>query len=147
MKFTSKAENLWAAAMILGFLLPWVSVGGFFSLAGYQLPQIMNTVRKFADSFGAQQNVPSEAYIVYAVYLIPVLAVLVIVQSMRDADTRFTRLMAGLVPVALLIYALVRGGGTDALKALSVGAYLTLVAAVGMLLTLRSKPATAGATG
>lgn len=130
MKPLTKPENLMSVLLILGTVLPWLSFGGE-SVAGYQLAGRSTMVRS--------------DQVFYLVYAIPLLAVLVILGTMKGWNTRLLRLFAGVLPLGLFLYMFLEGGRSELFKVLGVGGYVTILAAIGMLLSLRTTAAAGGA--
>ena len=76
------------------------------------------------------------ATVVYLVYLVPLTAIGVLVTDFLKTDemiARIVAILAGVVPIAGVIYMLIEGGG-EVFSYLGFGAYLTILAAIGMLL-------------
>jgi len=41
MKFSLRAETIFAVGILIGFFLPWISLGGFITVTGYQVPELL----------------------------------------------------------------------------------------------------------
>lgn len=116
-------------ALLLGFFLPWVSF--FISMSGFDL------VRMGFSQSGAPWQL-------YLVVLIPILAIVAIVCGARAHGHRPAALVAGLVFPLLIVLALLDGAakdlgsgadGPNAFSLIGIGAYLTLAASIGLLVT------------
>tara|TARA_B100000700_G_scaffold155080_1_gene172239 strand:- start:3 stop:431 length:429 start_codon:yes stop_codon:yes gene_type:complete len=128
-----KIENICAIVLLVAFFLPWVSVFGM-SASGFSIPGIVSQFSQLGSSIsGESASVPWQ---VYLVYLVPLTAVGVLVTDFLKTDemiARIVAILAGVVPIAGVIYMLIEGGG-EVFSYLGFGAYLTILAAIGMLL-------------
>tara|TARA_Y100001970_G_scaffold147465_1_gene181063 strand:+ start:891 stop:1319 length:429 start_codon:yes stop_codon:yes gene_type:complete len=128
-----KIENICAIVLLVAFFLPWVSVFGM-SASGFSIPGIVSQFSQLGSSIsGESASVPWQ---VYLVYLVPLTAVGVLVTDFLKTDemiARIVAILAGVVPIAGVIYMLIQGGG-EVFSYLGFGAYLTILAAIGMLL-------------
>ncbi len=125
----SKEVLFSAAALLIGFFLPWFQLLGF-GVSGYQLA-----------SLGSYGN--------YA-WLVPILALLVILQSFSADNVRLGAI-AGMVPLGAIIYGLmgidskagnsaVQGVFELAKQFFSIGAYVTIVSSLGLILAAFRHP-------
>ena len=124
-----KVENICAIVMLVAFFMPWVSFMGA-SVAGYS---IVGTINNFASLAG--QSAPWQAYLIF---LVPLAAVGVLVTDFLKTDEKIARIVAivaGVIPVAGIIYLLIQSEG-EGFKVLAMGAYLTVIAAIVMLLAV-----------
>ena len=141
MKLFAKAENLCAAVLILAFFLPWVSIGGLFTIPGYKIPDIIRALSGLGSSLAemgnetgqAAQGTPAVGYAIYLLYLIPLLAVIFLVRAGTGKSTKGAGLATGLLPLAAFAFVFIKGG-TASLKVLGFGAFLTIASAIGLLL-------------
>jgi hypothetical protein len=119
----SKEVLFCAVALLVGFFLPWFQLLGF-GVSGYQLA-----------SLGSYGN--------YA-WGIPILALLVILQGF-SADNRRLGAIAGMVPLGAIVYGLMgidSKAGDSAIQGVfelakqffSIGAYVTIVSSLGLIL-------------
>ena len=133
MKFLTKPENLISLLLILGIVLPWLSFGEGESIAGYRM---------------ASGPMGTRDPVFYGVYLIPLLCVFIILANLQGKNTRLLRLLPGVVPLGLFLYIILQSGGVGVMRVFGLAAYITMIAAVGMLFTLRTSVAEGGtATG
>ena len=111
-----KIENICAAALIVAFFLPWVSMG-FLSVSGYDL----------AATGGAAT----------LVFLLPLLAIAVLANdsmNFLDADkSKYLTYATGGIPIIYIVARLIDLGG-DFFSGASIGIYLTLIASIAMIL-------------
>ena len=111
-----KIENICAAALIVAFFLPWVSMG-FISFSGY----------KMATMGGAAT----------LLFLLPLLAIAVLVNDSKnflDADkSKYLTYATAGIPIIYIVSRLIDLGG-DFFSAASIGIYLTLIASIAMIL-------------
>tara|TARA_A100001234_G_C12472146_1_gene319786 strand:+ start:164 stop:607 length:444 start_codon:yes stop_codon:yes gene_type:complete len=128
-----KIENICAIVLLVAFFLPWVSFFGM-SVSGYSIPGIASGLGQFGSAMsGEAASVPWQ---VYLVYLVPLTAIGVLVTDFLKTDENIARIvsiLAGVVPLAGVIYMLIESGG-ELFSYLGFGAYLTILAAIGMLL-------------
>jgi hypothetical protein len=151
MKILTKGENLCAVGLVLAFLLPWVSIGGFFTIAGYKIPDIVRALSGLGSALQGMMGQPGEAtastpawaYLLYLLYLIPLLAILFLVRASNDQPRKGIGIVASLLPLATFAFVIIKGG-TDVFKGLGIGAYLTIACAIG-LLVFSLKPSEAAA--
>ena len=111
-----KIENICAAALIVAFFLPWVSMG-FLSFSGYQI----------ASTLGGAATL---------MFLLPLLAIAVLVndsQNFLDADkSKYLTYTTAGIPI---LYILSRVVAMDNFfSAASIGIYLTLIVSIVMIL-------------
>lgn len=137
MKPTLNTESLCAIGLIIGFFLPWATVDGLFpvSVAGYEIPDIAKKTGQFMTMASRSGN---QAYLLNLLYLIPATSALTIFLNMQGKDTRLSSAVAGGIPIVGFLYGLLKVGGIprETLSFLDFGAWLTLVAAVVMLLAV-----------
>ncbi len=133
-KFLEKTEMIFAAVLLLGFFLPWVSLGGLVSFSGYNIPEALKGLSVLAGAFSEKTTeTPIKVYLSYLMYLIPLLSIIVIVLGLKDMKTKLVSIFAGLLPFIFLIYALIDFG--NIFKAASIGVYVTLLAALCLILS------------
>jgi hypothetical protein len=131
-KFLQRPENWFAAALILFFFFPWVTIG-FISISGAQIPEVGRALQQATFAFNPSAGVSAEAIFLNAVYLIPILAAATIVMAVTGRDIKIVALATGGVVLLIFVMMLVRIGGS-LFQALGVGSYLTLLAAIGIIL-------------
>ena len=127
-----KIENICAIVLIVAFFLPWVSLGGMFSFAGYQLPNAAEGLNSMAAAFSESGEVDTN-YGVYLVYLVPLLAVGVLATDYLKSDEKvahYVAIAAGVLPLLGFLYMVIDNG----MQGMAIGIYLTVVAAIVMLL-------------
>ena len=121
-----------ACCLLGGFFLPWFQLFGV-GVSGFQLGKL-----------GSYGN--------YA-WIIPILAGATILVSVSRANNRFIGALAGIVPLAAIAYAIYRlasEAGQDAVKALpnilgqvlSIGAYVTILASISIIVAAAIPPST-----
>lgn len=135
MKFMSKAENLCAIGLIVFFFFPWVSIGGFISISGYEIPDIAKGFGQLAALGSQTGKTDPRIYLFYLIYLIPIFSVLTLIFGLTNNNTKFTAFVSGIVPIAALFYALSQAG-MDIFEGMAIGAWLTLLVAIAMILSL-----------
>lgn len=127
-----KIENICAIVLVVAFFLPWVSLGGMFSFAGYQLPNAAEGINAMAAAWSESGEADTN-YGVYLVYLVPLLAVGVLATDYLKSDEKvahYVAIAAGVLPVLGFLYMVIDNG----MQGMAIGIYLTVVAAIVMLL-------------
>ena len=127
-----KIENICAIVLVVAFFLPWVSFGGMFSFAGYQLPNAAEGINAMAAAFSESGEVDTN-YGIYLVYLVPLLAVGVLATDYLKSDEKvahYVAIAAGVLPLLGFLYMLQRNG----MQGMAIGIYLTVLASIVMLL-------------
>jgi len=128
-----KIENICAIVFIVAFFMPWVSYdAGFIQVqaSGASIPGTVNNLVSLAGE--------SAPWYVYLVYLVPLTAIGVLVTDFLKTDEKIARIVtivAGVLPLAGLIYVLIEAGSI-AFSFLGIGMYLTILAAIAMLLAV-----------
>ena len=127
-----KIENICAIVLVVAFFLPWVSLGGMFSFAGYQLPNAAEGINAMAAAWSESGEADTN-YGVYLVYLVPLLAVGVLATDYLKSDEKvahYVAIAAGVLPLLGFLYMVIDNG----MQGMAIGIYLTVVAAIVMLL-------------
>lgn len=122
-----------AAVIIVAFFLPWVKFGGSFS--GYELPDLANSIGKLKSFKTWTGRFDINVYFVYSLFLVPLSAVAVIVLSSLGKNAKPAAWVTSVLPLAGLVYGFVRKGA-DVFSRVEIGGWLTIAAAVVMLLVL-----------
>ncbi len=141
MKFFSKIENFCAIGLLVFFFFPWLKIGDIVSvsLTGYQIPDIAEHIAKgigqFKGLLGGSGSTDPRAFWYYLIYLIPVFSVVTIILGIMGKNIKATGFLAGAVPIGWFIYALIKMGA-DLFKIMTIGAYLTLLCAIIMILAV-----------
>jgi len=139
MKFSLRIENVCAIGLIIGFFLPWVDIGGFIAISGYQIPKIINGIGQFRKMAGQETDGVTLVYIL--LYLIPILSVVTIIANIYDKNPKIPALFAGIIPIVGLFYLIIKADisenkATDIFQIISIGTYVTLVSAIGMIMSV-----------
>jgi len=139
MNFVSKPENIVALAMIVFFFFPWANLGGFMSVAGYQIPDKVKGLGQFASFVDGKQKTDPRIFIYYALYLIPILGALVITINLSGGSGKPLAFILGALPIVFLVF-LISEAGSDVFQFLAIGAWLTIAAGVSMFFVLGANP-------
>ena len=127
-----KIENICAIVMLVAFFLPWVSGGGIFSFAGYQLPNAAEMLTNLSAAFN-ESGQGDTYYAVYLVYLVPLLAIGVLATDYLKSEEKiahYVAIAAGALPVLGFLYMVIDNG----MQGMAIGIYLTVLASIVMLL-------------
>ena len=129
-----KSENIFAIAMLIAFFLPWINLGGLFTVAGYNIPNTLEGLGSFANAFknSGAKGVEVPFYI-YLVYLIPLLTIGIIILDLKGIETNSVSILAGALPIFTLVYFLVKNG-FEIYQVMGIGAYITIIASIGLIL-------------
>lgn len=116
-----------AAALILGFFMPWVSIWGM-GIAGYKIPEIAQGLHGFGNAMGRQ----GDPRIIFSLipYLVPTLAFVAIINLLSKPVSKTVDrlgLVTGAMPFLMLLYGMSQLGG-DLFRVLAIGGYWTLLA-------------------
>jgi len=114
---------------------PWVNIGGFINIAGYQIPDIIKGLGQFAAMGSKTQRVDPQVYLFYLIYLIPIFSIITIILGITGKNTKVIGFITGLIPIVAMIYALTQAG-TNVFAGMAIGAYLTLLGAIAMILAV-----------
>jgi TRAP-type mannitol/chloroaromatic compound transport system permease small subunit len=131
MKVLEKLEAWFAAAMIIFFFLPWITISAFgFSDAGSGF-----NLGSTSGGFGGT--------LLYSSWLVLIMSIATIVMAAMGRETRTIGLATGIVAIVVVLYVFlwtmtnskVESGGVSVNLGLSVGigAWLTLLAGIGMI--------------
>lgn len=126
-------EIIFSGVLLLAFFLPWISFNGFMEFTGFSLPRAMQELGSVVSYFGGG-DVPIEADALYFLYLIPILAIVVLVLSFLAKPTAVFAIIGGLIPYVALVYSLVEFGN-ELFQVSTIGVYLTLLAGLGLFLS------------
>lgn len=125
--------TLAAAVIIFAFFLPWIKFGG--SYAGYEIPDLANTIGKLKSFKTWTGRLDINVYLVYSLFLVPVSAAAVVIFNLRGRNAKPAAWVAAVLPLAGFIYGFARRG-MDVFSRIEIGGWLTMAAAGVMLLVL-----------
>jgi hypothetical protein len=92
-----KAEVVFALVIVVAFFLPWVSIGGFITVSGFDAIKAVKNLAEMAGSFkalGDSSSPSTDVGAIYGLYLIPLSAAGVVVADLRGASTKVLSLIA-----------------------------------------------------
>lgn len=130
MRFMERAENWFAAALIIFFFLPWFGAGPF-SVSGYTLTTIPSVLNAASSSSGVRTD--SSIGLLYIVWLVPILSIITLALGLTGRSPRAMAIVTGVVTLLMFLFVFIAGGG-DVFKVLGIGSYLTILAAIGLIL-------------
>jgi hypothetical protein len=116
-------EAVLAIGLVVTFFLPWFNVPGFLAASGAGMLSWLPS-----RGHGLDRGLP------FLAVLVPVAAVVVLVQWWRGEPLRIPATVAGAIAPLLVLYALVRGQGLALLRVADVGAYLTVLLSLALVL-------------
>jgi len=130
MKITDKLESKFSIALIVAFFLPWFSMG-IVSFSGYSLPSAVIAMYELRASFGGKS--PNDALMfLYLIYLIPILSLATIILDIKGKNIKITAFITSVIVLGSFIFLMITTG-LKAFNGFSIGAYLTLIIAVLLL--------------
>jgi hypothetical protein len=137
-----------AALMIVAFALPWFVLVKFDVMDPDHFMPSANTVsgyeiHRYGLAFAAGGNLGIVKALVrqetpigyYAAYLIPAAALLSLLMALVASGFRIVNLFAGVIPLVLLGF-LISVHGLDIIDHFTWGAYLTILAALGLIVSI-----------
>lgn len=130
MRFMERAENWFAAALIVFFFLPWFGAGPF-SVSGYSLTTIPSVFNAASSSASLRSSASID--LLYIVWLVPILSAITLVLGLTGKSPRAMAIVTAIVTLLMFMFVFLAGGG-DTFKVLGIGSYLTILAAFGLLL-------------
>jgi hypothetical protein len=126
--------------------MPWINIWGI-SIPGYRLVDFVGGLGQLLRSADIWSD--SESRLVLVPYIVPILAFVATIRTMavHSAAARIDLLTcaAGVAPFVIFVYASTQLGG-DFIELLSVGAYLTLVAAALLIVLGLVRPSPSSIT-
>ena len=129
-----KSENIFAIAMLIAFFLPWINLGGLYTFAGYDIPNVLELGTAFVNAIQEPGEKGLDVpFYYYLVYLIPLLTIGIIILDYKGIETELVSIFAGALPILTLIYFIV-DKGFDVFKVMGIGAYITIIASIGLIL-------------
>jgi|ETNmetMinimDraft_13_1059891.scaffolds.fasta_scaffold53167_1 hypothetical protein len=128
-----KSENIFAIVMLIAFFLPWVNIGGFITVAGYNIPNVLEGLGTFANALNKSGSKTEIPFYFYLVYLVPLLTIGIIILDLKGIETKRVSILAGALPILTLVYFLVKNG-FEIYQVMGIGAYITVIASIGLIL-------------
>jgi ABC-type dipeptide/oligopeptide/nickel transport system permease subunit len=122
-----------AAVMVVAFFLPWVKFGGSYS--GFEIPDLPSSLGKATSFKSWRGEFDINVYLVYALFLVPIAAAAVLILNFNGKDGNKLAWFPAVAPIAGFLFGLVRAG-MDIFSYIVVGGWVTIAAALVMLLAL-----------
>jgi len=142
MKFIQKLENICAIGLIIFFFLPWININGMIPMSGYEIPDKLKQLNNFSGQLAnaingnnGHKSVNLSMYFFYTVYLIPLLSFFTVIRAAVGANVNRISFFSGIIPFFILAYAAYLQG-PSIFRDMQIGAWLTLLTAFTMLLSL-----------
>lgn len=136
-------EFLLATLLLVSFFLPWISVGNQFlsiSVAGYKIPQILNTMGGVASVFSAPEGsglgIRVLTAISYGLYLIPISCLTTMVRQYKGLKSHISSLVAALLLIVTFGAAVFLIGLSAVVSGMGIGAWLSLIGTVGIVIVV-----------
>jgi len=125
--------SLAAVAIVIAFFLPWYLRGPGYS--GYEIPEL---VRAFKESTSLKVwtgRFDYRVYLIYALYVIPLGAVVTLVLMALKKKYRYAAWPTALIPLVGFLYGVI-AKGPKLFSKIGIGGWITIGAALVMLLAL-----------
>ena len=115
-----RLEQLFSGLLVLSFFLPWFDAG-LFTISAMNYPGFVSGVAQMAGTSSGQ------AAFFYVLYLIPVLAVAVVLFGFQGKDTKILSLVLGALSIVL--------GGYFMRTGFAFGTFIAILAGLGIVVT------------
>ena len=136
MSYFKKLQNWFALILLVAFFLPWwigptvypVSVSGF---------EYYDFIKNLVKSVGINSSVPLKAY---ALYMYPVLTILILFASLIKINTKILSIGTGVLSLLYVTWAMLK---LEGILSPGYGIYVNVIASVGLIvgaLFLDKKP-------
>lgn len=135
-KFMKRKSLLSIAIMAFFFFLPWVSLGHFINLSGYELIDFQKSFGSIMKSLGYRGKNITDPIYTFLLYLIPISAGLSVFEVYNDLKIKGFQYVASASPFLFFFYILIKEKDISrVLATFSIGFYFTLIAATFLFLT------------
>lgn len=133
-EFYKTQTSIGAALAIIGFILPWVSMGPFGSISGWDIPKVAEMFSGMARSF-SRDEVSSGTQLYYLLYLIPILSGYLLYGEYKDSKKFFVpaKIVIFLLS-AFVVYKLSDIGKGGIFERAGVGLWITVVGSIYLLI-------------
>mgnify|MGYP001380320241 CR=1 FL=1 len=127
MYYFKKTQNWFAIILLIVFFLPWwkgpalhpVSVSGF---------EYYDFIKNLIKSVGINSSVPLKAY---ALYIYPILTIIILFTSLIKIDTRIISLLTGILSLFYITWAMLK---LEGILSPDYGIYLNAIASLGLII-------------
>ncbi len=92
------------------------------------IPAVFNAA---SSSAGVRSD--SSIGLLYIVWLVPILSAITLILGLTGRSPRAMAIVTGIVTLLMFLFVFIAGGG-DTFKVLGIGSYLTILAAIGLIL-------------
>lgn len=131
-------EVIGSIGLLISFFLPWVNLGGLMSFKGYDIPNAVSALltlgQAVTDIFqqNAQRVPPTDIWYINLIYVSPILSAITVVLAFLKKDTFWTGFSSGGAFLSLCLLGAAKSYpfNPNALNALSIGFYLSLISAL-----------------
>ncbi len=127
MKNLKKLEPILALGIIIAFFLPWVKIPDFGTIAGYNIVNAANEINTALDLEKASN-------LLYIIYGIPLLSLVIIITALLNKDVKYISIFTGLFILMISITTFIYTKHAI-IQLLDIGLYLTLIFAIGLILS------------
>jgi hypothetical protein len=128
-----KLENICAGVIIVAFFLPWLSIGGFMSFSGYDLPGLANLANEFGAAMSDGEGSSSGANWLYVVYLVPLMAVGILLAEYLGHNNKSICIASGAFNIIGFIVAVSKAEGEVGM--FGIGLWITTLASIVIILS------------
>jgi hypothetical protein len=133
-EFYKTPTSIGAALAIIGFLLPWVSLGPFGSISGYDIPKVAEMFSGMASIFN-RGEVSSGSQFYYILYLIPLLSAYLLYGEYNGSKKFFApaKIIIFLLS-AFVVYKLDSLGNGSIFEKAGIGLWITVGGSIYLLI-------------
>ena len=126
MGYFKKSQNWFALILLVAFFLPWWIGPTVYpvSVSGYEYYDFIKNLIK---SVGINSSVPLKAY---ALYMYPILTILILLASLIKINTKIISLCTGILSLFYITWAMLK---LEGILSPGYGIYLNIIASVGLI--------------
>ena len=127
MGYFKKSQNWFALILLVAFFLPWW-IGPIVypvSVSGYEY---YDFIKNLVKSIGINSSVPLKAY---ALYIYPVLTILILFVSLTKINTMIISICTGILSLLYVTWAMLK---LEGILSPGYGIYINIIASVGLII-------------
>ena len=127
MGYFKKSQNWFALILLVAFFLPWWIGPTVYpvSVSGYEY---YDFIKNLVKSIGINSSVPLKAY---ALYIYPVLTILILFVSLTKINTMIISICTGILSLLYVTWAMLK---LEGILSPGYGIYINIIASVGLII-------------
>ena len=127
MSYFKKLQNWFALILLVAFFLPWWIGPTVYpvSVSGYEY---YDFIKNLVKSIGINSSVPLKAY---ALYIYPVLTILILFVSLTKINTMIISICTGILSLLYVTWAMLK---LEGILSPGYGIYINIIASVGLII-------------